>query len=211
MRIFPLFIFFFFSVIITNAQIKAVTTNGDEVILNSDGTWRYVEEVTKIGKIIDTNKTVFLKNSDATFQVKSNKVENISIYINPKKWSFEKGKSSDAAEFEFTLKEKDAGGIFISERIDMPIENLKAVAFENAKSAAPDITIIKEEYRSVNEIKLFFMQMNGTVQGVKFTYLGYYFSGPKGTVQLLAYTSQNLLNEYQKEMEAFLNGMVVTQ
>jgi len=196
--------------IIVNAQIKAVTANGDEVVLYKDGTWKYVDGVTKIGKIIDTNQTAFFKNPDATFRVKSSKVENIGIYLNPKKWSFKKGESSDAFEFEFTLKDKDAFGMIISERIELPIENLKAVAFENAQSAAPDINIVKEEYRIVNDTKIFFMQMNGTVQGVKFTYLGYYYSSPKGTIQLLTYTSQNLLTEYKMEMESLLNGIVVS-
>ena len=52
------------------------------------------------------------------------------------------------------------------------------------------------------------MQMDGTIQGIKFTYYGYYFSSPNGTIQLLTYTSSNLLNEYKKEFEDFLNGFV---
>lgn len=193
-----------------HAQIKAVTAEGEEVILYKDGTWKYVNEVTKIGTIIDTNKTAFTKSADATFLVKSSKL-NMGIYLNPKKWAFKKSEASESAEFEFTLKNSDAYGMFIPERIEMPLEVLKTAALENAKSVAPDITIVKEEYRMVNGVKFFLMQMNGTVQGVKFTYLGYYYSYAKGTVQLITYTSQNLLSEYQKELEGLLNGLVITE
>ena len=53
------------------------------------------------------------------------------------------------------------------------------------------------------------MQMNGTLEGINFTYLGYYFSSPKGTVQLITYTSSNLVNEYRKNLEELLNGFTI--
>ena len=53
--------------------------------------------------------------------------------------------------------------------------------------------------------------MNGTIKGIHFTYLGYYFSSPKGTVQFLTYTSVNLLEEYRKDLEELLNGFVKTE
>ncbi len=211
MKLFSLLFFFLTTAQILTAQIKAVTDNGDEVILNNDGTWKYVDDITKIGRIVDTNKIAFYKNPDATFQVKSSKVENVSIFLNPKKWSFKKGDSGDALEFEFSLKEKDAGGILITERIEMPIENLKEAAFANARKVSADMAVVNEEYRFVNGVKIFFMQMDGTVQGVKFTYLGYYYSGDKGTIQLLTYTAQSLFSEYKKELENLLNGLTVAK
>jgi hypothetical protein len=52
--------------------------------------------------------------------------------------------------------------------------------------------------------------MAGSVKGIFVTYLGYYFSSPKGTVQLLAYTSTNLLEDVRQELEDLLNGFNVT-
>ena len=85
---------------------------------------------------------------------------------------------------------------------------MKSIAFENAKSAAPDIRIVDEEYRIVNGTKVLMIQMSGTIQGIKFTYYGYYYSNENGTIQLLTYTATNLLKEYNQDIEAFLNGLV---
>jgi hypothetical protein len=52
------------------------------------------------------------------------------------------------------------------------------------------------------------LQMTGTIQGIKFTYFGYYYSNANGTIQFLTYTSDNLFSSYQKDIEEFLNGLV---
>ena len=36
------------------------------------------------------------------------------------------------------------------------------------------------------------MQMAGTITGMKFTYIGYYYSDASGTTQLVAYTGTSL-------------------
>ena len=54
------------------AQIRAVTSNGDEVLLNTNGTWQYVNKDLQNLNKIDTNKTIFSKPSAASFLVKSN-------------------------------------------------------------------------------------------------------------------------------------------
>lgn len=98
--------------------------------------------------------------------------------------------------------------MLISEKIQIPIETLKGIAYENAKNAAPDIKIIKEEYRTVNSIKVLMMQMSGTIQGIKFIYFGYYYSNTNGTIQFITYTSENLFKTYFDDIELFLNGLV---
>ena len=182
------------------AQIKAITDNGEEVILYDNGTWKYVSKSDETVEI-PVNSKEFRKPSTSSFQIKSSKV-GIGVYINPKKWSFEKGEDSEAAEFKFQLKDSDAYGMLIAEKIEIPVENLKSIALDNAREVAPDIHISKQEYRTVNGNKVLMMQMDGTMQGMKFSYYGYYFSYEGGTIQLLTYTSQNLLEEYKPDANA---------
>ncbi|MCC7520261.1 MAG: hypothetical protein IT220_01380, partial [Flavobacteriaceae bacterium] len=103
---------------------------------------------------------------------------------------------------------EDLYGMIISEKVEIPLETLRSIAIENGKSVAPDLKIMKEEYRTVNGLKLLLLQMNGTMQGIKFSYYGYYYSNTNGTVQFITYTSQNLLNSYIPEIEKLLNGIV---
>jgi hypothetical protein len=99
--------------------------------------------------------------------------------------------------------------MMITENIEVPLETLKTIALQNGKEASPDIKIVKEEYRTVNDKKILLLQMNGTVQGIKLSYYGYYYSNSKGTLQFLTYTSQSLFDNYFTEIEDFLNGFVV--
>jgi hypothetical protein len=199
---------FVFTALQAAAQVQAVTSNGDEVVLYTDGTWKYVKKTED--KKIDTNKTVFIKSPESGFLLKSN-IVTTGIYVNPKKWSFKKSDADGEAEYNFQLKAKDAYGMLMAERVEIPLESLRKIALENAKEASPDVSITHEEYRIVNGIRLLHLQMDGTIEGIRFSYLGYYYSYEKGTVQFLTYTSQNLLKEYRKDMEDLLNGFVIVQ
>ena len=198
---------FVFSSFIGTAQIKAITENGDEVILKQDGTWSYTDNKAEKTSNIDTSKITYKKNEKAGFLVKSNKVP-CGVYIDPKKWSFSKNKGDDASELSFTLKEKDGYAMLITEKIEIPFETLKMAALSNAREVAPDVSIVKEEYRKVNDKYVLTLQMSGTLSGIRFTYLGYYYSSPNGTVQLITYTASNLFKDYAADLEDFLNGFV---
>ena len=189
------------------AQISAITNTGEEVLLYDDGTWKYVNEGTSSASEIRTNEKAFTKDKNSSFIVKSTKVD-IGIWINPKAWTFTKGISNEDAEFQFQKKGEDLYGMLIAEKLQIPIETLKNIAFQNAKNASSDIKVVNEEYRTVNGIKVLMMQMAGTVQGLKVAYIGYYYSNESGTIQLLTYTGENLLNDYRDDIEVFLNGLV---
>ena len=191
----------------SSGQIKGLTESGDEVILYADNTWKYVNDSINTNTEIETNNFQFKKPKVSSFLVKSKKFK-VGVHINPKKWSFEKNGISDAAEFSFQMKNEDLYAMIITEKIELSLINLKGIAIQNAKEAAPDIQIDKEEYRYVNGIKLLMIQMSGTTQGVKFKYYSYYYSSEKGVVQLITYSSLNQFETYKKEMEDFLNGFV---
>jgi hypothetical protein len=190
-----------------NAQIKAVTEKGDEVWLKDDGTWAYVNDTEEKSIEIPFNKKEFKKEQGSTFLLKSSKA-NLGFWLDSKKWSFTKETSNPSSEYELQCKDKDLYGMILIEKIEIPLETLKGIAFKNAQEAAPDMKIIKEEYRTVNGLKVLLMQMNGSMQGIKFSYYGYYFSNKNGSVQYVTYTAQNLMSEYENECDILLNGLV---
>jgi hypothetical protein len=196
-----------FFVNIIQAQKKAVTETGEEVNLYDDGSWKYVNEDPVLEKEISTNTINFKKDKESIFLLKSKKF-NVGFWLNPKIWSFEKSKDDSPAEYNLSLKGADLFGMIIAEKIEIPLETLKLLAVKNAMDAAPDMKIVKEEYRIVNGIKVLLLQMNGTMQGVKFTYYGYYFSNTNGSVQFVTYTSKKLFESYKSKMETLLNGIV---
>jgi hypothetical protein len=191
-------------------QKKAVTETGEEVILYTNGTWKYLNDSVAGESEIKINPKAFKKSANATFLIKSTKF-NIGLWVDSKKWSFKKAVSNEDAEYELQLKGKDLYGMMLTESIELPLESMKSVALSNARSSAADAQVVKEEYRTVNNKRILMMQINGTTQGMKFSYYGYYFSSSKGTVQLVTYTAQNLLPDYLNEIEELLNGLVTVE
>jgi len=195
-----------FFTLLSHAQINAVTENGDEVLLYKDNTWKYSNESLNETVEILRNDKPFTKEKKSSFLVKSSKT-NLGVWINPKEWGFSKSKTDSPSEFNFNHKQLDVYGMLIAEKTEVTVEALTDIAYENALEAAPDIKIVEKEYRTVNGLEVIMMKMNGTIQGIKFIYFGYYFSNAQGAFQFLTYTSQNVFNEYKNDMLHLLNGL----
>ena len=189
------------------AQKKAVTSTGEEVLLYEDGTWKYANEEDAEETVITTNPKTFTKSTGATFLLQSSRAK-MGVHVNSKKWSLEKQDDPSGREYMFTRKGKDAYAMLISERIEIPLDQFPQIALSNAREVAPDVKLESKEYRIVNGNKVLCLLMTGTMNGIKFSYFGYYFSNKSGTIQLVGFTSQNLFKEYQPEIEEFLNGLV---
>lgn len=190
-----------------SAQIKAITENGDEILIYEDGTWKSKTDNSKLFGTteIAENKTPFKKDARSTFLLKS-KLVNVGVWLNPNKWAISKG--AEPQEYKFTLKGGSAYGMLITEKIEFPLETLKKAALKNAQNASPDITLIKEEYRVVNGTRVLMMQLEGTLQDIKFNFLGYYYSANQCSVQLVTWTVKDLYSTNIGEMESLLNGIV---
>lgn len=187
-------------------QQRAITDSGGEVILYDDGTWVYADGESEATEI-STNSHEFKKEKSSDFLLKSQKM-NAGFWIDPDKWTFKKSEEDAESEYELQMKTGDLYALVISEEIELPLETLRAAALSNARAVAPDIKVTKEEYRTVNGVKLLNLRMTGTIEGIRFSYLGYYFSNSKGSTQFLCYTSDKLMDEYLEEAEKLLNGFV---
>ena len=190
------------------AQQKAVTQSGETVLLFENNTWKYENDSLNKQVEVVVNPTPFTKSAEATFQLKSKK-NMFSFWLNPKKWEVKSKLTNEAAEFQLQWKGGDIYVMILNEKIEIPLESLKDVALENARSVAPDIQITKEEYRTVNGKKILLLQMTGTIQKIKFTYYSYYYSDSKGTTQFITYSSDQIMKERINEVEILLNGLVV--
>lgn len=192
---------------VCQATIKAVTDEGEVVLLYADGSWEYENKQAMSDALaIKMNTQIFKKPDSATFVLKS-KNTNAVIHLEPKIWSFQKNDlQHQAAEYTFKAKQSDLYGMLITEKLQVPLENLINIALQNAKNAAPDAHIVEKEYRMVNGHKVIFMRIEGTIQNIKFAYLSYYFTNESGAVQFITYTGANLVETYKETIFDLLNG-----
>jgi hypothetical protein len=203
-------LFFFGLSLNAIAGQKAVTDDGQVVILNDDQTWQFVDSMSNEMPDSPLNKKKFAKMSAQVFKVNLLPTT-IGIYINPKKWTFSKDKDN-TNRLSFRTKNSvtsDLYAMVIPEGIEIAPEALAKIALENATEAAADAKIVKKEYRYVNGSKVLYMVMEGTIESIKFKYVGYYASNKSGTVQLIVYSSPDIVSANMPEIEEFLNGLVV--
>ena len=197
---------------ISKSQIKALTENGKEVLLFEDGTWTYSKDSsdsTNASKdFLVLNNHLFVKSTGATFLVKS-QIFNVGIFMNPSKWTFSTHRDNEKnPEYRFSLKSGEGYAVMVTEKTQIEIESLRKIALMNAEKVSADFKETSAEYRMVNGKKMICLRFQGTVQGIKINYIGYYYSNPNGTVQLLCYSSKQYFDSVQTELERFLNGLV---
>ena len=188
-----------FTGVVSAETLKAVTEDGKPVILNSDGTWRYAA-------IAQASKP-----AQATKLLKGTRVQ-YGLWMDESKWLLVKDKSDNPErDYAFRHVTGDAHALVIAERLEVPMESLKVIALQNARNAAKDVRVTKEEFRNVNGTQLLSLEMEGTIQGIPLVLHGYYYAGKRGTIQVIAYAGRNLFEEYRRDMDNLLSGFFVEE
>jgi hypothetical protein len=204
-------LFFLASLIFSNAivaQIKAITDKGDEVILYDNGTWKFSKEFMNADSVIKINPASFTRSASASFLLKSNKTH-LGFWLDPKIWSFGKATNNKSAEYELQQKGGDIQALLITENIHLTLEALRNIVIKNAKAASPDYHVVKQEYRIVNGLKVLYMEAEGTISDIKFSFLGYYYSDVNTTLQFLVLAVKDGEIDNEKKAEELLNGLVI--
>jgi hypothetical protein len=183
-------------------QERATTESGKAVILHPNGTWEVAPLAQKDRPV---EPSTHVRSARATDKAELKRT-GYQLYYDPQKW---KQVNGETGRVSFNHANGDGYGLVLTERIVVPLENMRNIALSNATSAAPDAKITFEETRVVNGTKLLCLQIKGTIQNISFIYFGYYYSGKEGTVQILTYTAANLFDEYKGDFEEFLNGFVL--
>ena len=189
------------------AQQTAVTETGNLVILYDNGTWTYMHKDSLTSTEVPVNSEKIYVNPTSLFLLKSSRI-NMGCYIDTSKWTIKRLGDSEAAEFEINNMESGLYGMLITEKLNLPLESLANIAIDNARNAAPDVKVIDKQYRTVNGLKIMMMHMTGTIQEIKFSYYGYYYSTPAGATQFLVYSSDEIMKTHIAEIEELLNGLV---
>ena len=192
-------------------SLMAKTQDGRTVILHDDGTWEFYEKETAGAPGSPTDYKAKAP-SGATKKVSDPKGI-VDLWYAADKWTAYPNpeKLSPDASFALIHKTKDAYALGIIERISMPLETLKKIAVENARKVAPDAEVVLDEERQISGTSATIMGITGTIDGIPFRYHSFYWTGEKGSVQVITYTSQNLFEEYVDDFNDLLNGIELKQ
>lgn len=204
---FVLLVLLFSGFACAQTPIKALTDTGDEVLLYSNGTWKYVSEnLNRQLQIPDSSKKLY-KNENASFLLKS-KIFNVGVWLDPKAWKFYKAQENPDAEYELEHTSLDLTALILTEDFGFPLDSMRNIAFENAVDFIPDTEIVNQEYRRINDQKVLHLEMQGSYHNLPVTYYGYYFANDYGTIQLLIVGLTKIIKDNLTEVEMLLNGLV---
>jgi hypothetical protein len=184
--------------------ILARTESGREVILSPDGTWKYATKVS----IAEPPEPAVVRRGISNDVVFKSTLGGFGLRYDSTKW-LKRPDGDDPGRTQFKLKRGDAYAVMVVEEIGLSLENLKSIALENAKAAAPDAHFVSDEVRTINGKEVMFLTIDGTIKEIPFRYYGCYYGSKSGTVQLLTYTAQSLFTKYEQDFKELLAGFEI--
>lgn len=132
----------------------------------------------------------------------------MSVRYDPSKWK--QTPTTDANRFEFKHVRGEGFAVIIAEHAAIPTDNIADIAFANIRKQDPNARMTLKQKRRVGGVDLWFQTVEATIKGTPVTYMGYYYGGQGGTVQVLTYTARSLVNDYGPDFTEFLNGFRVS-
>lgn len=194
------------SAIFVNAQapLTATTPDGKKVILSSDGTWKFAPETREQSQA----KVKSYNRSDEAREVLDLNNGAIKFFYDSNEWM--KKAQKDPNRTEFTHKSGDVYAMIIAERLEMTPAALVDFALSNARKAATTLNVLNKEEVVVNGNKVVHLLFEAEVNGIEFIFEGYYYAGPEGTIQVIAYSGKALHKEYKEVIGSFLNGFKIS-
>jgi len=132
----------------------------------------------------------------------------MSVRYDPAKWK--QTPTSDQNRFEFKHVRGEGFAVIIAEHAAIPTDNIADIAFANIRKQDPNARMTLKQKRRVGGVDVWFQTVDATIKGTPVTYMGYYYGGQGGTVQVLTYTARSLANDYGPDFIEFLNGFRVS-
>lgn len=191
----------------SNQNLKAITQDGRVVVLQPNGTWKYVEEPKASSS---ASPAAPARPPGATMLLAGRQVP-YGIWIDQSRWRFTDPRQNTVAEHEFMHASGQAGALIVAEPNRIAPESWKQIVINNARREAPDARITREEKKTVNGVPVILLQSEGTGSLGPFVYYGYYYTGPRGAVQVVTYSFAGTFEQYRADLTAFLDGFVVLE
>ena len=128
-----------------------------------------------------------------------------SLSFNPAQW--QETRTAEAGRLTFQHRNGNGHAVVIAEQVEIPTEQLRDIVLANMRKTGHDIQVVDEQHRRVNGADVLLLQTDLIVGATAFTYLGYYYGGPSGTVQVLTYIDRMRFASARRDFEDFLNGL----
>jgi hypothetical protein len=189
-------------------DILASIQTGETVILHSDGTWEYQNHDVITQNIPESiNQYYTPKEADKFI---SNGYVTANLWYDSKKRKYQRT-GNLPLEYYLIFSAGDLYVGFMSEEIQIYIQNLHENLIEKGRNGGTNFVILKDEIRKVNDIAMGYLEFKFYLKGTIWVYTYDYWSGEKGNVVVYAVTSENLYQKKKPDIDNILNGLVIIE
>lgn len=94
----------------------------------------------------------------------------------------------------------------VVERAEIPTDRLVEVALDNARKTDPKLRVVRRSTRTVNGVRMAVVEFELVSSGVPITFVGHYYGGPEGAVQILGWSSRNQARDYRAQFDLLIEG-----
>lgn len=201
-RYIPLFLILFLASSLYSKDIPAITDDGRKVLLHEDGRWTYV--LTENNQ--DDGKFFYAKSDSADAYVVA-RIGTVRFWYDPNKWDMQR-LTDGSAEYQFVSIDGSLYARIISEKMKVPNKLMREIIEANARKSVEFFEPIEENEVVINGIATNRLKVRIQMKGVELLFLYYYFSNDLGTMQLFSYSSSELFNQYENEINEFMSGIM---
>jgi hypothetical protein len=117
--------------------------------------------------------------------------------------------ASEPGEHQYEHVSGDLWVKVITERLEIPQDSMEKIVLTNAQSVDPSAKVTRRGVRQVNGQRMLVLEIETTTKGIPFIIYSHNFSDKAGTLQIIAWTGKNLLNEYRSTVDSFVAGFEV--
>ena len=181
------------------SNAKVVTEDdGRQIVIFPDGTWK------------EFRGDIRPKVSEHQFVLGGG--DSYGIWYSPAVWSLPLKFNTPDYDVEFVHATKGAYGYVLYNKDKLSEKKLKEYALHNARQIIDELKVEVEETIEINNTKVKCLQMEGwyvSQPNIQIIYCGYYYTGAKGSVQFVVYTTMDLFPALQQDIKSLLNGFVI--
>jgi len=199
MRYWVIVLLFFICLPLTPETIKAKTENGKDVLLNSDGTWKYSDQ-------IDSTKKMSLPSKSTNKLI--SRTGDVFLYYDPTKWISQK-LDDGSADYQIQSKAGEIYARLITERMSLTMDYVRTFIEQNASKKTESFEVFEEGEKIINGTSIKYLKAKVKLYSNNLIFYWYYWTGEKGTVQLYSYSNNKLFDEKYDDIQNLMDGLVI--
>ena len=193
--------------------LKATTEDGRKVLLFPNKTWMYEGKISEPADSSASDRS--RKVPAGSTKVLKGKRGFYELWYDPSIWApLDKNRTkamNPEAEYTLTYMDGDAYVMTLAERIQIPIDQMKEIVVKNASAAYTDVKITFEEKELINDKEFLVLHMEAKYENIPLMCIFTIWSGEQGTLQVYAFTTKNLYNEYEEAFREIQKGIKIVE